>query len=85
MIGLNFDSKHNKEDMDPLAQYHPSNANSTHIGRNDLVLKTAVHALRNLPGAASVIQKINPHNTRPVTQIQPPPYNNDQKLQFIQH
>ena len=69
--------------MDPLFQYHPSNANSRHIGRQDLVLKTAVHALRHIPGAAQVIHKINPHNTRPVTQIKPPSYNNDGKIQFM--
>ena len=69
--------------MDPLYQYHPSNANSTHIARPDLVLKTAVHALRHIPGAHAVIQRINPHNTRPVTQIKPPPQNNDGKFQFI--
>ena len=69
--------------MDPLYQYHPMHANSSHIARPDLVLKTAVHALRHIPGAADVIHRMNPHNTRPVTQIQPPPQNNDGKYQMI--
>lgn len=68
---------------DPLHAYHPMNANSTHVGRPDLVLKTAVHALRHIPGAHTVINRINHHNTRPVTQIKPPPYNNDGKMQFM--
>ena len=69
--------------MDPLYQYHPMHANSSHIARPDLVLKTAVHALRHIPGAADVIHRMNPHNTRPVTQIKPPPQNNDGKYQMI--
>ena len=71
--------------MDPLYQYHQNNAESFHVGRHDLVLKTAVHALRNIPGAEHVIKRMNPHNMVPSTQIQPPPQNNDGKLQFIHH
>ena len=80
--GSNFFTKRNSK-MDPLFQYHPKHANDTHIGRHDLVLKTAVHALRHIPGAADVIHRMNPMNTRPVTQIKPPPQNNDGKYQMI--
>ena len=71
---------------DVLANYHPQHANSDHISRPDLVKKLAVHALRKIPGAHHVIKRsFDFGHTKPVTQVHPPPYNNDGKMQMMHH
>ena len=69
--------------VDPLAQYHQSHANRDHISRPDLIQKLAIHALRKIPDAHHVIRKIVTEKMRPVTQLHPPAYNNDGKMQMM--
>ena len=71
--------------MDVLANYHPQHANSDHVSRPDLVQKLAVHALRKIPHAHHVIRKIVTTNTKPVSQLTPPPYNNNGLIQMMHH
>ena len=71
--------------MDALANYHPQHANSDHVSRPDLVQKLAVHALRKIPHAHHVIRKIVTTNTKPVSQLTPPAYNNNGLLQLMHH
>ena len=70
--------------MDPLAQYQ-FDIHEPHVSRPDLVAHLAVHALRKIPHSHHVIRKTMSKATIPVSQIKPPPFNNDGKMQAMHH
>ena len=70
--------------QDPLAHYQ-HDIHAPHVSRADLVPHLAVQALRHIPNAHHVIRRHFSKQTQPVTQIMPPPFNNDGKIQMMHH
>ena len=68
--------------MDPLSHYQ-QDIHQAHVGRHDLIPHLAIHAIKKIPGARQLLQKHFSQATKPVTQIKPPPYNNDGKIQMM--
>ena len=69
--------------MDPLHQYHQNNAKKQFVTHPKLVQQLAKHALRNIPNAHHVVNKITTGTHVPVTDIHPAPYNNDGRIQMM--
>ena len=70
--------------MDQLSHYQ-HDIHEPHVSRPDLVPHLAVHALRKIPNAHHVLRKVFSKRRAPVTQIKPPPFNNDGKMQMMHH
>ena len=71
--------------MEDRLSHYQHDVHAPHVSRTDLVPHLAVQALRKIPHAHHVIRRHFSKQTRPVTQIHPPPYNNDGKMQMMHH
>ena len=69
--------------MDPLYQYHPVHAKKEFVTHPKLVQQLAKHALRNIPNAHHVVNKITTDTHVPASDIHPAPYNNDGRIQMM--
>ena len=71
--------------MEDRLSHYQHDVHAPHVSRADLVPHLAVQALRKIPHAHHVIRRHFSKQTMPVTQIHPPPYNNDGKMQMMHH
>ena len=75
----------NTNKMEDRLSHYQHDVHAPHVSRADLVPHLAVQALRKIPHAHHVIRRHFSKQTMPVTQIHPPPYNNDGKMQMMHH